>query len=271
MESQLPYELYFTHRFNIHKLAGLLVDDYDIESIARIYGVPAAELKKIQVSIDADAAAGAEELKKIYPSFSKTIKAVAVGDSITSDRKSWTKILNRFLSGKPPVTGAESPIIDAGISGDTTSDVINRFYSSVLCHEFEWAVVFIGTNDCRGLNDEYRITNTGLGEYSNNLTYIMKVLKERHKKVISVTLPPVDPVRINTYFGEENNWTYTEKRISETNDFIRTASAAMGTRLADLAKAVSASGKDVLDPDGIHLNDTGQRMLSRLILDIFAS
>lgn len=263
MESQLPYELYFTHRFNIHKLAGLLVDDSDIESIARIYGIDLRELKAVQDKLDGEVAAGVAEMRKSYPAFRKTVKAIGVGDSITSDRKSWAKILNEFFKSSGGF------VIDAGISGDTTSDVINRFYASVLCHDFDWAVVFIGTNDCRGVDDEYGITNTSLDEYRDNLTYLTKALLERNKKVISVTLPPADPGRISSYFGEENNWTYTDKRIRETNGFIRELSSLLGSHLADLAGSIDASRRiEVLDPDGIHLNDTGQRMLAKLILDI---
>ena len=77
MSGQLPYDLYFTHRFNIHKLAGLLIDDYDLESIARMYGVPASELKEVQDKIDGEVAEGVAELKKKYPAFKKPFKRLA--------------------------------------------------------------------------------------------------------------------------------------------------------------------------------------------------
>lgn len=260
--NELPYDLYFTHRFNLHKHVGLLIDDYDLEPIARIYGVSLKELQSVQNKLDGEVAAGVAELRKAHPSFDKTIKAIGVGDSITSDRKSWAKLLNGFFK----ISGGF--VIDAGISGDTTSDVINRFYSSVLCHDFDWAVVFIGTNDCRGLDDEYRITNTSLGEYQDNLTYITKALIERHKKVVNVTIPPANPALIGNFFGEENNWTYPDKRIKDTNDFIRKMSGTLGTRLADLAQLIDSTDAKVLDEDGIHLNSAGQQTLAKLLLDI---
>ena len=47
-EEQLPYELDFCHKFNLHKWLGLIMDDYDLKTIARIYGVKLKKLKKIE-------------------------------------------------------------------------------------------------------------------------------------------------------------------------------------------------------------------------------
>jgi hypothetical protein len=128
-------------------------------------------------------------------------------------------------------------------------------------------VVFIGTNDCRELNDESHISNISLEEYGRNMHYMMESLLRRDKKVINVTLPPVDNERLNGQFPD-NNWRYDEARIVKTNEFIRGISRKYGTGLADLAEKIDTYGGDVLEPDGLHLNGQGQLLLCELLLEL---
>ncbi len=266
-KNQLPYETAFMHRFNIHKLAGLLIDDNDLDSIARVYGLPVNTVRKIEASLIKEVASMAKAVVAItgYRKPDTHFKVIAVGDSITSDRKSYMKVINHIWKNDP-----ESRIIDAGISGDTTPIVVNRFYGSVMCHEFDWAIIFLGTNDCRELNDKAHISNVSTEEYRRNMRYFTETLLAKKKKVIHVTIPYPDPKRMVSYFGNANNWTYSRKRIDATNAFLRDLSKEFGTGLADLANAIKKQDREVLDPDGIHMNNEGHMLLARLLLQFFS-
>jgi lysophospholipase L1-like esterase len=255
----LPYELDFMHKYNLHKWLGLLIEDDDIKFISHMYGVKFRELKKVDEvflrNIEKFTAELSDQLQD--KPLEAPYRIAAIGDSISSDRQSWVKILNYLWKGKRTV-------IDCAISGDTTSDLIDRFYGTIMNEEFQWAVVFIGTNDCRELDDGSHMSQISLDEYKRNMHYIMESLLKEGKKVINVTLPPVDNVRLKGQFPD-NNWSYDKGRIDQTNDFIRDLSKRMNTTLADLAKDIEDYEGDVLEQDGLHMNGQGQLILCKLL------
>jgi lysophospholipase L1-like esterase len=261
---QLPYELDFMHKYNLHKLLGLLFDDNDIRSIARVYGIKRKELKATDDRFQRNIVNLAEELEGRIPpkppGAGYTI--AAIGDSITSDRESWVKILENYWGDK-----GRPSIIDCSISGDTTYDLINRFYSTILNESFEWAVLFIGTNDSRELEDDAHISNISLDEYKRNMNFIMQSLIKLKVNIINVTVPYVDNERIKSYFPD-TKWCYDRKRIDKTNDIIRDLSKKFGTHLADLARALEKFKGELLERDGVHLNGHGQLLLCELLLKI---
>jgi lysophospholipase L1-like esterase len=261
----LPYELNFLHKYNIHKLVGLLIDDNDIRFIANIYGVKYKQLKKIEETFNENISRLADNLKNrfpVKPPLEKPVHILALGDSITSDRESYMKILKKLWKDDP-----SREFLDCGISGDTTSDVINRFYSTVVCESFDWAVIFLGTNDSRQLNDETHISLISLDEYKRNMKHITESLLDQGKKLVHITLPYIDNERFQKFFTD-TNWIYDKKRIDKTNDFIRDLSKKHKTHLADLAAKIGEHKGDVLEKDGIHLNGDGQTLLCELLLDI---
>jgi hypothetical protein len=44
----LPYPLEFVHKYNLFKWLGFAIEEDDLASIARIYGVPLSELEPIE-------------------------------------------------------------------------------------------------------------------------------------------------------------------------------------------------------------------------------
>jgi len=258
----LPYELDFMHKYNLHKWLGFLIEDDDIKFISQMYGVKFKELKRVdEVFLRNIEKFVGELVNKIQVKpLEAPYRIAAIGDSISSDRQSWVKILNHLWKGTRTV-------IDCAISGDTTSDLIDRFYGTIMNQEFQWAVVFIGTNDCRELDDGSHMAQISLDEYKRNMHYIMESLLKEGKKVINVTLPSVDNVRLKGQFPD-NNWSYDRARIDQTNDFIRDLSKKLDTKLADLAKGIGAYGEDVLEQDGLHMNGQGQLILCKLLLEL---
>ena len=251
------------HKFNLYKLSGLLIEDHDLSSIARVYGAPLKELEKIEAGFRRNIA----ELSTSLPAEGKppadpAVSILAIGDSITSDRESCVKILNhhwrKYLSRQ---------MFDSAASGDNSADLIKRFYSTVLNQEFQWAVLFIDTNDCCQLDDPSRISVLSLEEYKRNIRFISETLLGRGKNLIQITLPPADNTRLRHFFPEANS-VYTKKHIGEINDFIREWTGEKGYPAADLARAVERQDRDILGPDGLHLNSAGQRLICELLYDL---
>ncbi|KKL96359.1 hypothetical protein LCGC14_1845270 [marine sediment metagenome] len=262
---QLPFKLSFMHKFNLHKLVGLIIDDYDLKSIARIYGVKLKEIKKLEAAFEANISRLAQSLKEKMsqkPAMSSPCRVLAIGDSITSDRESYVRILNRLWEDDP-----NRKMIDCAVSGHTTGDIVNRFYSTAMNQEFEWAVIFLGTNDSRGLDNGSHIENISFDEYKKNIKYFTETLLKSGKKVIHITVPYVDNEVQKEYFAE-TRWTYDKKRIDNNNTFIRELSKKLDTRVADLAAKLKEHKAEVLEEDGVHLNGAAQSIICELLLDI---
>jgi lysophospholipase L1-like esterase len=275
---QLPYELGFMHKYNLHKWLGLLIEDDDLPSIARVYGVSLEELQEIDRGYRENVVRLADELAAKRPPepAAAPLTILALGDSITSDRESYTKILAEYwrraaspgeAPGSPSAPAASRRVLDCGISGDTCCDVVDRFYSTVLSEEFDWAIVFLGTNDCRQLDDPARISNLSLEELGRDLRYFAERLLKRGKEVVHVTLPPVDNERLRAFLPD-GNFIYDPAHLEAANTVIREIARENDSPVADLAEAVAGREAHILEPDGLHLSSEGHLILCRLLLDI---
>lgn len=261
--SQLPFPLEFVHKYNLHKSLGLLIADDDLPSIARIYGVRLDELRAVDDRFQANIArlaARLAEQKPLAPA-AQPVTILALGDSITSDRESYVKILNRYWRDD-----SNRRIIDCGVSGDTGCHVINRFYATAAAEPSDWVVIFLGTNDCRQPDDGSGVSNLSPEESERDLRYVTARFLEQGRKLVYVTLPPVDNARLKTFFAGRN-FVYDPRRLDAANGRIRAVAAETGSSVADLAKAIAESGKDYLEPDGLHLNGEGQLLLSGLLVE----
>jgi len=92
-----------------------------------------------------------------------------------------TYFLNTYGISKKP------KVINAGVSGNNTTDVINRL-PAINANDCELAVVMIGTNDWRHPTASQRRTPS---QYKNNLTSIVQSLKNAGSQVLLLNFPPV--------------------------------------------------------------------------------
>jgi lysophospholipase L1-like esterase len=261
---QLPFELRFMHKFNIHKLSGLNIDDQDLVSIARVYGVKPKELKKLEAQFNKRIEIASRELRErigVKP-VSTPYSIAAIGDSLTSDRESYVKILNHLWK-----EDGGRVLLDCGISGDTTCDVVTRFYTSVLNNEFSWAIIFLGTNDSRANDDEYNHSFLSVDEYRRNMIYIIENLTKRQKNLILVTIPNTDTKRMKAYFPDYNE-KYDTERVEMTNVVVRKLAENYKTELADFSAELRERGIDGLESDGIHITIEAHKILCEMLLHI---
>jgi lysophospholipase L1-like esterase len=263
--NQLPYDLCFCYRFNLHKLVGMNIDDTDLPSIARIFGAGLGEIEACERENQhlLDAAIEGMRSRKDLTVPEGPCTYLALGDSITSDRLSYAKIIKKIWNGIPGRS-----VIDAGISGDTTADIIDRFYEDVMNVDSSVVSIFIGTNDSRGLGDGSGITRVSVDEYGMKLDYLVRTLQTRENTIINITIPPVNNRRLKEFFGAESKWEYSADHLEAVNAVIRGVSEKYGTTLVDFAAALGEKGDDFLDTDGLHLNMRGQVLLAEMLFEV---
>lgn len=83
----------------------------------------------------------------------------------------------------------ETIIINAGVSGNNTYDLLNRIETDVLNKKPDLVILMIGTNDM--VNSGKMISYQ---EYSDNLNRISQVLKGSKIEVLLMSPPPIDTV-----------------------------------------------------------------------------
>ena len=186
-------------------------------------------------------------------------KVIFIGDSITSDRESFAKIIAHVFSSKQ---GLE--FIDAGVSGWRTTEFLDDFFFKVLSHKAQFAHVMLGTNGMRRSRFAYGKCNVSPGEFERNMGYILHALAEHGTKTIASTLPPYDLSR-ETY--DTGNWTVSKSDYDSYNEIIIKSAGTQGCVVNDMQQIYAQhSPADILEPDGVHLNNKGHYILAEQVI-----
>jgi lysophospholipase L1-like esterase len=114
---------------------------------------------------------------------------VALGDSLTADLGSWAEILRRMLDLRRGGDGIR--LVNAGVSGETTTDVRKRLVA-VAREAPAWVVVLLGINDARRHGHDAPEPLVSREETARNLRLIRDFLGRRtDARLVWMTPPPV--------------------------------------------------------------------------------
>jgi acyl-CoA thioesterase-1 len=209
-------------------------------ALAALYGTDPPTLRTLTADLDAEARAAAATLDG--SPFGPGSSIVALGDSITDDLGSWAEILRRAL---PHAT-----VINAGLSGDTTSGAIARL--SRLAVRPTWALVLLGTNDARRHGDAPMLVSHA--ETRRNLRIIDRALRRRCRHVRWLTPPPIfAPVNADP----DLHWEPAD--IAAKAELVR----ALDPSAIDLWPGFAP---EHLSADGLHPSPAGQRFIAERLL-----
>jgi lysophospholipase L1-like esterase len=224
----------------------------DETALAALYDVPVAEYRCAVAAIRREAIEGARALRE-DDSMRRLLESVqvdrilAVGDSHTDDLASWAEILS--LAGLP--------VVNAGLSGDTTAAALGRLQSlPPAAHAF----VLLGTNDARRHGDLDALVSDA--ETRRNVRAIAHLLHRRCRRVTWITPPPVDEERIrsDTALAEAAvSWRYTE--MAGKAEIVRRQQPG------DVIDLWKSFGDEHLAADGLHAGAAGQQLIAELVVE----
>ncbi|HEX5622537.1 MAG TPA: GDSL-type esterase/lipase family protein, partial [Solirubrobacteraceae bacterium] len=218
------------------RLPGTLTED----AIAALYGTDAATYRALRADLAAAAASPPVDGSPFAPG--STI--LALGDSITDDLGSWAEILRRAL---PEVT-----IVNAGLSGDTTTGAIARL--SRLALRATWALVLLGTNDARRHGDAPMLVSHA--ETRRNLRILDGALRRCCRHIRWITPPPIfQPVDADS----DLRWEVSD--IAAKAQLVR----ALDPTAIDLWPGFTP---EHLCPDGLHPSPAGQRFIAARVVSV---
>jgi lysophospholipase L1-like esterase len=218
------------------RLPGL--DALDEPALARLCGVSLQRYRDVADAMRREAADAARSIC-VRPAG----LVLAFGDSHTDDLGSWAEIL-----------GVLVPVINAGLSGDTTTAALARVHRLPPAAH---AVVMLGTNDARRHGDLGTLVSHR--ETLRNLRAIDRVLRVRCRHVTWITPPPVDEDRVRRDPG------LVEAGVTWRSADVAAKAALVRNEWPDAIDLWPEFEPRHLAGDGLHPSAAGQRLIAGLV------
>jgi len=186
-------------------------------------------------------------------------KVAFLGDSITQfgwDRPGgYVHLVTEGLES----AGVKIVPIPAGVSGNTSHDMIGRVDAVVISKKPDWMTLSCGANDVlHGVNG-----GVELEPYKANIIAIVDKAQAAGIKVMILT---------STLLYESEASVYNQKVVAY-NDFLRQLAKERNLPLVDLNKifwkAIAATPRPHLTVDGIHMSPEGNILMARGVLEGF--
>lgn len=151
------------------------------------------------------------------------------------------------------------PVVNLGMSGDTTATMVDRFEADVLPFRTKFLIIMGGTNSLR----DY----TPAGQVIKELAATRDKCIYYGIRPIFLTLPPINPDAIHEAFNEETapDW---QSQFAAVNEFIRRQDYYIDLEpyfVDDYGLLPSQYGID-----GMHLDIEGKKMMAQIIDDNWA-
>ncbi|AGZ40927.1 alpha/beta hydrolase [Actinoplanes friuliensis DSM 7358] len=191
--------------------------------------------------------------------FSAGDRVVAVGDSITADRLGWFETLTAAAG---PAGLDQISLINLGLSGNTTADVLERFDLLEAARPTR-VLMMLGTNDARrhGRRTGHRMV-TGEETERNLRVLTGLVTGDLEAELTLITPPPVDgPVSAAYFAGLPLTWD------AEAVADIAAAVRSIDPGCVDLYAEMESHGLEgLLESDGVHPTPAGQQFILSAVL-----
>ena len=277
--SNLQHSLEFTVQF-VHPDRTVSLPGMTDAIVAALLEITPERYAQLRAQFATRVRSAAEELLS-DAAFSQQIDAlpfrqgatlVGLGDSITDDRQSWFEILCTVLELR---RGSGSfAFVNAGISGDTTARLIERFLGVVQAQP-DWVLCLAGTNDARLHGLQPTKTLVSAEETERNLAMLRAyAARQTSARWVWMTPPPVLEAKIAAYWGQP------AFQMMWRNADLRAVAALMqqlppqypGDLLVDLQSAFGpAPAAELLLFDGLHPSLEGQKLIVRALVERLAS
>ncbi|GGZ13453.1 hypothetical protein GCM10007049_01580 [Echinicola pacifica] len=160
--------------------------------------------------------------------------------------------------------------LNAGQSGNTSRDLLDRVDHDVLAFHPDWVIIMVGTNDM--LNSKKRVS---LEDYTDNLMEITRRISSNGSTIILMSPPPVDEIYLRQRHPGDSADIAPNDRIDAVRMRMKQLAVDSGYYYFDLNKAFSdrnlpAHNSDLFIrnkynsglEDGVHLTSLGYRFMA---------
>ncbi len=199
-------------------------------------------------------------------------RVVCLGDSITQGGEGpggYVWLVRHYLNALYPTQNIET--INAGISGNKTTDMLARFQHDVLDRKPDLITISVGVNDVwHGFYDNHPLGDGPRGiplpDYFKNVEALVTAAEKTGAKVVILSTTVIH----EDQSGPEN------RKVEGYNAALRVIANEHNARFVDFQKPFWAiigayqqttGGRDlVLTVDGVHMNGFGNRVMAFALL-----
>lgn len=151
----------------------------------------------------------------------------------------------------PPPEPADPVVVNSGIGGNNTVDLLRRIEKDCYAHRPKLTVLMIGTNDMNS------VKHVPLEQYEKNLLQIVKGIKNTGSKVLMMTILPVyEPYLLTRHPAAFYEPEGPSGRREQVNNVIKRVAVSSKVHLLDLGRRFEAVGKIGTDKDSLIKNET---------------
>jgi lysophospholipase L1-like esterase len=274
-EVELGPEITFLIDFNLHWVPAALGLDVPPAAAAAMFNITEAEFLAYASQVEAEVNRIAAsfltqpDLAQIIDGWSIPTggKVMAIGDSITTYRYSYARLLAAMLAQHRPADKIQ--VVNVAQSGYTSTHGLENTYTQFLAQQPDWVFIMFGVNDCKKFGSPPAKTLVSIEEYRANLAGMVKGFV-RHTSARPVLLTPA-PV-VEDLVNE--NPDFAAMRMIWDNADIGTCAAAIHDLarqhqlpVVDLFDAFGSSPQPALYlADGLHPNALGQQLILKQVL-----
>jgi len=173
-------------------------------------------------------------------------RVVLMGDSITD-----------FWREGDPALFAGGAVVDRGISGQTSPQMLVRFWPDVIALHPRLVQILAGTNDIAG--------NTGPSseqDFEDNIEAMVALARAHHIRVLLGSIPPA----VSFWWASPRYRPAAE--IRRLNDWLARYARANGLGFIDYYARLSTPAgafRPALSNDGVHPNQAGYQVMTELL------
>lgn len=258
----LVSDLYHSIKFNMDKLA-TKENTNDSEWLGYVFRASPLEVGKMLASFDETVEQQRigilKKMKK--PEVHGRHRIAFIGDSITSDRESYLRVIQKLYQADETIQ-----FIDAAFSGDKSDDAKMKLYFRVIRHKPDIVHILLGTNDMRRNQDDKGSTCVSIRDYEKNMDYIVSILRQVGCKIVLSTISPVDNAGLKRRYPQDH-WYYERSDLECCNQILEKIALQHQIILNDMRNVYGKfQPQEILLKDGLHLNELGQSLLLEHVL-----
>ena len=155
----------------------------------------------------------------------------------------------------------EYNVVNSGISGNKTEDLINRIESDLYDYNPSLVIIQIGTNDLReNIKDK---------DIIKNIKTIIKEIKKNRKKA-NILIESIYPLNrdMDKEYWSDINPEYNNKHITIVNKKLKELCKKEHIKYIDIYSSLldkNSNLKEIYSKEGLHLNDLGYYKVTKII------
>lgn len=194
------------------------------------------------------------------------------GDSISAGKgvnknKSWPSLLAQNFDNRDKYS---TIIYNLSIPGESTNEILLRFSAEVNARyisksaDNSYMIIFaIGINDAKSIGSPNKAI-TSVNDFNKNIKKLIKLARKYTNRIAFIGLTPVDEskaAQVDTYY-------FLNKNILNYNNNIKNICVDSKISFIEIARSYAKTNfKRYLANDGIHLNESGHKMIYKKICD----